>query len=96
MTVFRFLLLTLASFRLTRLITTDDLPVTETFRDYVEQRTGKDSGWTTLITCPWCAGVYITFAVFAIDHYLWQPPLWLLGFVAASAIVGYLGTWDER
>lgn len=95
MTVFHFVLLTLASYRLTRLLTTDAWPPVEWFRDYIERRFGPDSSWFTLVTCPWCAGVYITFAVYAVDHFLWNPPTWLLAFVASSALVGYLGTYDE-
>lgn len=96
MSVFRWALMVLATFRLTRLITTDEWPPTNWLREKVEDRFGKDSSWVTLITCPWCCSVYVGFAVFAIDHYLWRPPFWLLAFVAATALVGYLGTYDER
>lgn len=96
MSVFRFILLTLAAYRLTRVIVEDQWPPTDWLRNKVDERFGKTSSWSTLVHCPWCAGVYVTFAVFAIDHYLWSPPFWLLAFVAATALVGYLGTYDER
>lgn len=96
MTVFRFVLLTLAAFRLTRLVVSDAWPPTKWLREKIESRTGSDSGWTMLTTCPWCFGVWVTFAVFLVDHFIWSPPIYLLAPVAASALVGLLGTYDER
>lgn len=94
MSVFRFVLLALSAYRLTRLLVSDSWPPVAWFRDKVEYRMGPDSAWYELVTCPWCAGTYITFAVFAIDHYLWTPPFWLLACVAAMAIVGQIGQRD--
>lgn len=94
MNIFRFVLLTLSAYRLTRLITTD--AITEDFRDWVGKHFGEKSKWFTLVGCPWCVGVYISSAVFLVERYLWQPPMWMLGMVAAYAIIGLLGTYDER
>lgn len=94
MTVFRFLLLTLSAYRLTRLVTTDSL--TEELRSSINDRFGADSKLAVLISCPWCSSVFIASAVFLVERYLWQPPLWMLGMVASYAIIGFLGTYDER
>lgn len=94
MTVFRWVLLTLAAFRLTRLVTTDD--ITQGFRDSIRERFGSKSNWFTLVSCPWCVSCYLCSAVFLVDRYFWQPPVWLLAMVAAMSLVGYLGTYDER
>lgn len=96
MSVFRFVLLTLFSFRVSRIVTTDSWPPTERFRDWVEERTGPDSGWTTLTTCPWCFSLYVTVPVFVIDMYVVRIPLVVLLIGASMACVGYLGTYDER
>lgn len=95
MTPFRFILLTLIAFRFTRLLTTDLWPPTKRFRELVEDRFGEESGWYVLITCPWCAGAYITAAVFVVDWWL-NLPVYLLAGVAATSLVGYLGTYDSR
>lgn len=96
MTVFRFLLLTLAAYRLTRLLTADDLPPSKAFRDWVRHRTGHDSAWSTLVHCEWCSGVWGVAGVFLVDRYWWTPPIWLLAMVAAMTLVGILGSYAER
>jgi hypothetical protein len=88
MTVFHFLLLSLASFRVTRLITTDD--ITQPLRDRL-----PDNWLAELLSCSWCCGVWVTAVLFAADHYL-TIPLVILAAVAAMSVVGYLGTWDKR
>lgn len=92
----RFALLTLSAFRLTRLITTDKWPPTKRFREWIEERTGEESGWSEFIGCGWCAGTVITGVVFITDRYLWSPSIWLLSVVAAMSLVGYLSAYDER
>lgn len=95
-TPFRFVLMTLTAYRLTRLVVHDDWPPTHWFREKLTARTGQDSGWTVLFTCPWCFGVYVTAAMFLVDHYLWTIPTLLLMMGSAMAVVGYLGTYDSR
>lgn len=96
MTVFRFILMALVAFRFTRLITMDDWPPTEWFRNKVAERTGEHSGWSTLVTCPWCCSPYITATLFLVDHYLWTIPMLLLYMGATMAIAGFLGVYSER
>lgn len=90
-----FIVLSLAAFRLQRIITTDQWPPSDWFREKVRSRTGDDSSWTTLVTCPWCFGFWISLAVMAEHHYLGVIPMWVYGVFAVSAIVGMLGTYDS-
>lgn len=94
MTPFRFILLSLVSYRATRLLTQDEWPPVDWFRNAVQDRTGADSAWMTLITCAWCAGTYITAGVFLLDYYLHIPTL-ILTMVAAMCVVGLVGHWDS-
>lgn len=93
MSFLTWLFLTLATFRITRFITTDDL--TQPIRHRVEKRMGSQSNWFTLINCNWCVGIYITALVFSEYHYLSIVPIWVYAAIAASSVVGYLGIWDD-
>jgi hypothetical protein len=57
------LLLTLAVYRVTRLIVADG--ITDPWREWVEDRTGEDSSWSYLAACPWCVSVYVGAALTA-------------------------------
>lgn len=85
--------LTLTSFRLTRFITTDDL--TEPFRNLVDRRFGPNSNWAILVSCGWCAGTYITVAVFTIAASLMSVPLPALQMLSTMSVVGLLSNWDD-
>lgn len=93
MSVFRFVLLALACFRITRFFTTDR--ITEPIRNYVIRRQGEDSNSAYFVSCNWCVGVYITAAIFAID-YFFTIPFIILAAVAAMAIVGFIGNYDDE
>lgn len=82
-----------ASFRLTRLVTTDD--ITERPRTWLISKIGEDSKIATLLTCNWCVGIYITFGVFAEYLYLGIVPIWIHAALTAAATVGYLGIFDD-
>lgn len=79
-------------FRITRLITTDDL--TDFFRNAVERRVGSQSKWFTLVECNWCAGTYVTAAVFTF-HYFFPIPIYLLAAITAAAALGFIGNYDD-
>lgn len=106
MRVFVFVLLCLASFRATRLITSDEWPPSEWFREKIAQRFGPYSSWVTLFTCPWCLGAWFSIALttltqlfiydFFTDKVLNKPAFLGLIIGAVAAVVGYLGTYDER
>lgn len=93
----------LASFRLTRLVTTDVWPPIVWLRSHLidfttrrTKRTGPSSHWPELFTCPWCAGAYLTAIVFGLTWLFVTIPLPLLQYSSLLAIVGYLGVYDER
>lgn len=88
------LFLSLASFRLTRLVTTDKWPPSKAFRQWVEDRTGEDSAWTELVNCPWCWGVYVTAGVYLLVPQVVSVPLPLLAYLATLTVVGVLGNYD--
>jgi hypothetical protein len=80
--------------RLTRIVTDDDL--TAPLRARIAARTGPDSGWTTLVTCPWCSGWWLAWPV-AVAVILWPTNrVILVGLLAcaASMAVGLLARWS--
>lgn len=88
-------LLTLASYRVWRLVALDT--ITEPIRSRVIFRDGPVWEWfANLITCPWCAGFWISGAaslgwLYAMDLPLgWLALLW----PAVSALVGMLDWFD--
>lgn len=93
MSVFRWVLLSLTAFRLTRLLTTDVYPPTEWFREKALSALGPK--WGEIVSCPWCASPYIVGIVYAVDNFLWTIPTILLAAGATMAVVGYLATYDE-
>lgn len=58
------LIATLASYRVTRLITTDHLPPAEDLRNWLADRTPE--GYDTLWACPWCLGFWVAAATAAL------------------------------
>lgn len=92
MTYFTFVLLTLLAYRAQRIVTRDDWPPSEWFRDRIERRFGPNSSWYTLVTCHWCFGTWATFATFAVaSAWLALPPHWAVQAGAAAAVVGLIG-----
>lgn len=58
-----FLVIVLAAYRGTRVLTTDEItePPRDAVADWVERRNGRsDTRLTTLITCPFCAGWWLS------------------------------------
>jgi hypothetical protein len=51
----------LASYRLTRLMTTDHLPPAEKARTWLEEKT--PGNYAVLWTCPWCFGAWVSLGV---------------------------------
>lgn len=89
--VFQWVLLTLAAFRLQHFVTVDDVPG-EWIRGPVERRFGADSKMAELLTCPWCFGSWVTFAVFGVAAQFVSIPQPLVQAFAAAAVVGYAGS----
>lgn len=78
MDLIQFLLALGATARITRFVTSDLLG--QPIRATVERRFGDDSRAAYLMTCPWCASIWISAAVLAAALLL--PGLW---FTAAAA-----------
>lgn len=99
---FALLVVTLAAYRATRLVTTDTLFGSWRARWFLRYPpTGRDAHpLGQLIDCPWCigwwiAGVAVTVA--AVVHVLpWRPSTWLFAWPAASAGVGITAGLVER
>lgn len=92
MSVFHFILLSLATFRITRFITSDELA--EPFRHLIAHRFGDNSKITYLVECNWCTGLYITAGMYALDYYVGIPTI-ILAALATMAIVGFIGNYDD-
>lgn len=94
-------LLSLASFRLWRFVGRDDWPPCEWFRSQLDERAENERGWVwhyvrTLVTCPWCLGTWVAFAVVAWAD-VWvgleSPILWAL---AVACTVGLIGSYFDE
>ncbi|MBP6860352.1 MAG: DUF1360 domain-containing protein [Candidatus Pacebacteria bacterium] len=78
-----FILMSLAIFRLTRLVTYDH--ITDFVRDWLKSH-DETTFWGTLgklMACPWCTGLW--FAFFVPFFYMWQPLAWFVVLVLALA-----------
>lgn len=99
---FLFILLSLATFRVTRLITRDDFPPVYWARTKIQnmrpehtQGEGAKAHWEfwwlgELVSCPWCASGWVSLiAVFGVDVVLSLPLpwLWWLAVWGAAALV---------
>jgi hypothetical protein len=83
----------LATFRLVRIVTTDDFPPIELARTRLIEWAGKDSAIASLIGCSWCSGAWISLAVVALA--LRYPAARKVLLVpAVSGAVGLLATAD--
>lgn len=69
--VFKLVILILATYRLTRIIVYDR--VLKVFRDFIKSfaGTGLGDSMKAIITCPWCAGVWV--ALFVVISYFFIP-----------------------
>lgn len=101
MTLLDFVLLLLATARVTRFITTDVL--FETPRNALITRLVKESGHPVrdkiayLIVCDWCASVYVGAALMGAWHY-WGESMWFMMTTAALSMsygAGYLASADR-
>ena len=85
-----FLLITLAAYRLTRIITVDK--VTERPRAWAEDRAADGHPKLAyFVTCPWCVSMYVAAAVVAITDLIASVPLPGLQALAASTVCGLIG-----
>lgn len=88
------LLFLLASYRLTRLVTTDD--VTAALRDRIWSRFPPDTRTGYLITCDWCSSVYMASLLVFLYMIVPVPAMLLMLVLAGSAAAGIISTCLER
>jgi hypothetical protein len=68
--VLELLIMSLATYRLTRILVFDK--IFKLFRDFIRSR----SGWKVfyvireIITCPWCAGVWVAFVIMVLFYFI--------------------------
>jgi hypothetical protein len=79
----------LATYRLARLVTTDDIFKRQ--RDALTKRWPVKPGrLSELVICPWCCSVYIGVAAYALTRYVPSVWVWVAVPLALSAVAGYL------
>ena len=104
-----FILLALACYRVTRLVTTDK--ITEPFFDKIrfglERRwyakhgpEGSDTHFNSklafLLSCPWCLGFWISGAGTLLVSLVYGLDYPILTWLATSTVVGFLGRFDSE
>lgn len=91
------ILLALAVYRLTRLITADMFPPIAALRAWPARRFGEESSWAYLAECPWCVSMYVATAlVVGVDLLATvSVPLPVLAPLACSAVTGFLARLGE-
>jgi hypothetical protein len=83
-----FVILALAAFRVTRVITTDT--VFESIREKIWKKFPPSKGFGYLITCDWCTGFYVSIA-FVVAYLLVPVIVYVVSLVLSiSAIIGIL------
>jgi hypothetical protein len=93
-TAITFVILALAAFRLTHLVTTD--AIADGFRTKVWKKFPPSTKIGYLITCNWCTGFWVS--IFLVISYLVLPVATLVVslILAISASIGLISAWIER
>lgn len=87
-------ILSLATFRITRFITRDDYPLWAPLRSRITRRWPPTPGaWSEVVLCPWCASPYIAAVLLVVWLFVpyWLAPVALI--LALSAVAGLLAEW---
>lgn len=84
-----YLILGLATYRLTRLVTTDT--IFERVREKVWKRFPPHKGGIGyLITCNWCASIWVASLVFSMYKISTEPVIFVSTILSLSAFAGFL------
>lgn len=90
----KLVLVSLAAFRVTRLLALDDLPLVSRPRAWLA---GKLPGaWADLVFCPWCLGVYVSATATALVDRYGSVPLPGIYAAAVAALVGLISRFDAE
>jgi hypothetical protein len=82
-----------ASYRLTRLVTCDSLPPVRRLRCWIVSRGPAWLG--DLVTCPWCAGVWVSGPIVLVTDALTSVPVPVWTWLLAAWVAGYVGQRDD-
>lgn len=103
-----FVLLALASYRVTRIVTTDKItePIFERIRWGLERRWyakhdgGSDTHFNSklafMLSCPWCLGFWVSGAGTLLVSLAYGLDYPIFTWFAVSTIVGFLGRFDSE
>jgi hypothetical protein len=86
------LILTLATYRVTRLVVKD--AITEPLRRRTTERLNPDSKLRELLECPWCVGFWLSCAAVGLFALAPVTVTWLALPLAISAVVGVLASHE--
>lgn len=90
MMAFKLLILVLAGYRVTRFVTTDDMPLLAKIRDGAQKTLRRTLGddWAEGLTCPWCVGTYVSAAAVAIGSQVTSLPVPVAWWLATASGIG--------
>ena len=104
-----FILLALACYRVTRLVTTDKItePIFDKIRFGLERRwyakhgpVGSDTHFNSklafMLSCPWCLGFWVSGAGTLLVSLAYGLDYPILTWFALSTVVGFLGRFDSE
>ena len=83
-------LVCLATYRVTRLITRDKFPPMAKFRYAVGKKFGSDHWASYLVGCAWCVSVYVSAGIVSLTWHFSDLPYPLLMWPVASAVTGLI------
>lgn len=87
----------LAAYRLTRLVTVDELPPVRAVREKIIERSERKNGHLAyLVTCPYCSGVWVGLGVTAVRR-IARRQWGAVGYgLALAAAASFLAQVDEH
>jgi hypothetical protein len=93
-TLINFIILALAAFRATHIITTD--VIAEDFRNKIWSKWPPSTKVGYLITCNWCTGFWVAILFVVGLSILPQVTFVVSLILAISALIGLISAWVER
>lgn len=94
--LFLLIVISLVTYRVTRLIAADAFPLIARPREWIIGKLGEDHWFSYLITCMWCASMYVAAGTVVIfDRYTSVPWPYAMVFVA-SAITGTIAMHEPE
>lgn len=89
MSTLDYIILALAVYRMTRLVTTDT--ILEKFRELVWRKSPPEkNGIGYLITCNWCTSFWVSSLVFSMYKMMTEPTVFVCSIFALSGVVGII------